>query len=121
MAELLKKEVRPVTANEVVSSTHFPEAMQGDFLICNVIGFLGIKHYSLSRNPETGVVWGEPAGDELTVTKENADGTKTEDKSRGLLMSGDKNFRPSDAIFGADGALYVADWHNAIIGRNSHC
>ena len=120
MAELLKKEVRPVTANEVVSSTHFPEAMQGDFLICNVIGFLGIKHYSLSRNPETGVVWGEPAGDELTVTKENADGTKTEDKSRGLLMSGDKNFRPSDAIFGADGALYVADWHNAIIGHMQH-
>ena len=120
MAELLKKEVRPVTASEVVSSTHFPEAMQNDFLICNVIGFLGIKHYSLSRNPETGVVWGEPAGDELTVMKENADGTKTEDKSRGFLMSGDKNFRPSDAIFGADGALYGADWHNAIIGHMQH-
>ncbi|MCB1278978.1 PVC-type heme-binding CxxCH protein, partial [Prosthecobacter sp.] len=38
MYELLKKEVRPVTASEVVSSTHFPEEMQGDFLICNVIG-----------------------------------------------------------------------------------
>ncbi|MFO0864161.1 MAG: hypothetical protein U0744_05815 [Gemmataceae bacterium] len=63
MHELLKKEVRPVTASEVVSSTHFPEAMQGDFLICNVIGFLGIKHYHLKRNPETGVVWGKPAGD----------------------------------------------------------
>ena len=120
MAELLKKEVRPVTASEVVSSTHFPEAMQGDFLICNVIGFLGIKHYHLTRNPETGAVWGEPAGDELTVTKDNGDGTKTEDKSRGLLMSGDKNFRPSDAIFGADGALYVADWHNVIIGHMQH-
>ncbi len=120
MTELLKKEVRPVTASEVVSSTHFPEAMQGDFLICNVIGFLGIKHYHLTRNPETGAVWGEPAGDELTVTKDNGDGTKTEDKSRGFLMSGDKNFRPSDAIFGADGALYVADWHNVIIGHMQH-
>ena len=120
MAELLKKEVRPVTANEVVSSTHFPESMQGDFLICNVIGFLGIKHYHLERNTNTGAVWGEPAGDELTVMKTNADGTKTEDKSRGFLMSGDKNFRPSDAIFGADGALYVADWHNAIIGHMQH-
>ena len=120
MSELLKKEVRPVTASEVVSSTHFPESMQGDFLICNVIGFLGIKHYHLTRNPETGAVWGEPAGDELTVTKDNGDGTKTEDKSRGLLMSGDKNFRPSDAIFGADGALYVADWHNVIIGHMQH-
>ncbi len=120
MTELLKKEVRPVTACEVVSSTHFPESMQGDFLICNVIGFLGIKHYRLERNPSTGAVWGEPAGDELTVIKVNADGTKTEDKSRGLLMSGDKNFRPSDAIFGADGALYFADWHNMIIGHMQH-
>ncbi len=68
MTELLKKEVRPVTASAIVSSTHFPESMQGDFLICNVIGFLGIKQYHLERNPETGVVWGEPDGDELTVT-----------------------------------------------------
>ena len=120
MTELLKKEVRPVTAIEVVSSSHFPESMQGDFLICNVIGFLGIKHYRLERNASTGAVWGEPAGDELAVTRINADGSKTEDKSRGLLMSGDKNFRPSDSIFGADGALYVADWHNMIIGHMQH-
>ncbi|MFZ4766558.1 MAG: DUF7133 domain-containing protein, partial [Roseimicrobium sp.] len=120
MYELLKKEVRPVTASEVVSSTHFPEDMQGDFLICNVIGFLGIKHYDLARNAEKGTVWGEPAGAELTVKVTQADGSVTEDKSRGLLMSGDKNFRPSDAIFGADGSLYIADWHNVIIGHMQH-
>ncbi|MDP1587763.1 MAG: ThuA domain-containing protein [Prosthecobacter sp.] len=120
MHELLKKEVRPVTASEIVSSTHFPDDMQGDFLICNVIGFLGIKHYDLARNGETGAVWGEPAGAELTVKVTQADGTITEDKSRGLLMSGDKNFRPSDAVFGEDGALYIADWHNVIIGHMQH-
>jgi putative membrane-bound dehydrogenase-like protein len=120
MYELLKKEVRPVTASEVVSSQHFPESMQGDFLICNVIGFLGIKHYHLERNPETGTVWGEPAGDELTVELIQADGTKTKDTSRGLLMSGDKNFRPSDAIFAPDGSMYFSDWHNAIIGHMQH-
>jgi putative membrane-bound dehydrogenase-like protein len=120
MQELLKKEVRPVTASEVVSSEHFPESMQGDFLICNVIGFLGIKHYHLERNPETGDVWGEPAGDELVIVRENADGTKTEEKSRGLMMSADKNFRPSDAIFGPDGSLYISDWHNVIIGHMQH-
>lgn len=120
MQELLKKEVRPVTASEVVSSEHFPESMQGDFLICNVIGFLGIKHYHLERNPETGNVWGEPAGDELVAVKVNADGTKTEEKSRGLLMSADKNFRPSDAIFAPDGSLYISDWHNVIIGHMQH-
>ena len=120
MHELLKKEVRPVTACEVVSSQHFPESMQGDFLICNVIGFLGIKHYDLQRNPEHGTVWGEPAGAELTVNVTNADGSKTVDKSRGLLMSGDKNFRPSDAIFAPDGSLYISDWHNVIIGHMQH-
>ena len=120
MHQLLKKEVRPVTASEIVSSTHFPDDMQGDFLICNVIGFLGIKHYDLVRNPDNGTVWGEPAGAELTVKVTQADGKVTEDKSRGLLMSGDKNFRPSDAIFGADGALYIADWHNVIIGHMQH-
>ncbi|MCE2695477.1 MAG: cytochrome C precursor, partial [Verrucomicrobiaceae bacterium] len=93
---------------------------QGDFLICNVIGFLGIKHYDLARNAEAGSVWGEPAGADLSVKVTQADGSITEDKSRGLLMSGDKNFRPSDAIFGEDGALYIADWHNVIIGHMQH-
>lgn len=120
MHELLKKEVRPVTASEIVSSTHFPEDMQGDFLICNVIGFLGIKHYDLAREAEKATVWGEPAGAELTVKVTQADGSVTEDSSRGLLMSGDKNFRPSDAVFGADGAFYIADWHNVIIGHMQH-
>ncbi len=120
MHELLKKEVRPVTASEVVSSAHFPESMQGDFLICNVIGFLGIKHYDLARNATDGTVWGEPAGDDLTVMRLNADGSKTEDKSRGLMMSGDKNFRPADAIFAPDGSLYFCDWHNVIIGHMQH-
>ncbi len=120
MHELLKKEVRPVCASEIVSSQHFPESMQGDFLICNVIGFLGIKHYHLERNPETGTVWGTPAGDELITTRVNADGTKTEDKSRGFLMSSDKNFRPSDAIFAPDGSLYFCDWQNVIIGHMQH-
>ena len=120
MYELLKKEVRPVTASEVVSSTHFPDDMQGDFLICNVIGFLGIKHYDLARDAKAGTVWGEPAGDELTVKTLNADGTTTDETSRGFLMSGDKNFRPSDLVFGEDGALYFADWHNVIIGHMQH-
>jgi putative membrane-bound dehydrogenase-like protein len=120
MYELLKKEVRPVTANAVVSSAHFPEKMQGDFLICNVIGFLGIKQYHLERDAEKGTVWGEPDGDELTVKVTQADGSVTEEKSRGLLMSGDKNFRPSCAVFAPDGSLYVADWHNVIIGHMQH-
>ena len=120
MYELLKKEVRPVTASEVVSSQHFPAEMQGDFLICNVIGFLGVKEYHLERDAEKGTVWGEPNGDELTVKVTQADGTVTEETSRGFLMSGDKNFRPSDVVFAPDGSLYLSDWHNVIIGHMQH-
>ena len=100
MQELLKKQVRPVPANGVLSSNHFPESMQGDFLILNTIGFLGIKQYGLDRNPDTGDVWGEPKGD--------------------LIVSSDKNFRPTDIEFGGDGALYIADWQNVIIGHMQH-
>ena len=50
MHTLLNKEVRPVPACEILSSDNFPDDMQGDFLICNSIGFLGIKQYELHRD-----------------------------------------------------------------------
>jgi putative membrane-bound dehydrogenase-like protein len=49
MHELLTKEFRPVAADEILSSTHFPDELQQDFLICNTIGFLGVKQYDLDR------------------------------------------------------------------------
>ncbi len=104
MHALLNKEFRPVPANEILSSGHFPEDMQQDFLILNVIGFLGIKQYDLDRGDgakrEYGHVWGTPVKE--------------------LLNGSDRNFRPADAIVGEDGALYVADWHNMIIGHMQH-
>lgn len=100
MNELFKKEVRPVAASAIISSSNFPEAIQGNIIVCNTIGYLGLKHYDLERNEKRGEVWGEPAVD--------------------LLYSSDKNFRPTDAVFGEDGALYVADWHNVIIGHMQH-
>ena len=121
MHPLLNKEVRPVTANEVVSSANFPDEMQQNFLVCNTISFLGIKQYKLHRDGyrftekvrqkdrsfkdeervyQAGEVWGTPEEE--------------------MLSSTDKNFRPSDAVFGEDGALYVSDWHNVIIGHMQH-
>ena len=102
---LLTKEFRPVAADEILSSEHFPEDLQNDFLICNTIGFLGVKQYDLDREGDGtrrkfGEVWGTPGLE--------------------LINSEDRNFRPTDAIVGEDGALYVADWHNAIIGHMQH-
>ena len=142
MFHLLDKEVRPVAANEVVSSQNFPDKMQGDFLICNTIGFLGIKQYKLNREggvqrtqtegkgdkkkttkwtTQFGEVWGMPSGSELTTRiADPKTGEIKETVNQGFLISEDKNFRPTDAIFGADGALYVSDWHNVIIGHMQH-
>ena len=141
MHPLLNKEVRPVPACEILSSDNFPDNMQGDFLICNSIGFLGVKQYKLHRDggyeitktvgrgqdakkviekTKLGQVWGTPNGEKLKVTKSLADGTKIDEESEGFILSGDKNFRPTDAIFGEDGALYVSDWQNVIIGHMQH-
>ncbi|MEZ5299270.1 MAG: GDSL-type esterase/lipase family protein [Verrucomicrobiales bacterium] len=103
--KLLNKTVRPVPASGVISSQQFPEENQQNFMICNTIGFLGIKQYKLDRNAETGEVWGTEVPD--------------------LVVADDKdplarNFRPSDVEFGDDGALYISDWHNVIIGHMQH-
>lgn len=133
MHELLTKEVRPVAADAIVSSANFPEEMQQNFLVCNTIGFLGIKQYELHRDGyslDTKVT--------KTVKVTNAEG-KTEKKevtenvvkkfkpgevwgtpTEEMLSSTDKNFRPTDAVFGEDGGLYVSDWHNVIIGHMQH-
>ena len=88
MHTLLTKEFRPVAADAILSSDHFPDELQNDFLICNTIGFLGVKQYSLDREGdgktrEFGHVWGTPGVE--------------------LIYSEDRNFRPSDAMIGADG------------------
>lgn len=98
MHELLTKTVRPVPSSGILSSAHFPDEMNGNFIILNAIGFLGIKRYTLEN--KDGNFWGTEAED--------------------LLVSSDPNFRPSDFKVGDDGALYVSDWQNAIIGHMQH-
>ncbi|MEM9015489.1 MAG: PVC-type heme-binding CxxCH protein [Verrucomicrobiota bacterium] len=126
MHMLLSKEVRPVAANAVVSSSHFPDEIQGNFLVANTIGFLGLKNYKLHRegytrteiqqnkNKETG----ETTKKEVTV--EHAFGEVWGTPEEELLVSTDGNFRPTDAVFGEDGSLFVSDWCNVIIGHMQH-
>jgi len=100
MRKLLDHTVRPVTSSGIISSSHLPPEMEGNFILMNVIAFLGVKQYELDFDTSTGFV----------------SGTETDD----LMDSSDLNFRPSDFAIGDDGALYVADWANAIIGHMQH-
>ena len=88
-------QVRPTANVEFVSSRHFPDDAQGNFLVTNTIGFQGIKQYQV-REEGSGFV-----------------AVETEP----LLMSTDPNFRPIAIKFGFDGALYIADWFNPLIGH----
>lgn len=96
--QLFQQKYRPVAAIDILSSEHFPAAMQGNLLICNVIGFQGIAQY---RFVEHGAGF-------------HAEETEV------LLSSTDPNFRPSDLDIGGDGALYFLDWHNPLIGHMQH-
>ena len=90
--------VRPTSGLEFVSSRHFPDDIQGDFLINNTIGFLGMKEHTLTD-----------------------DGTGYKSHHRAdLVVSEDRNFRPVDMEFAPDGSLYLIDWHNILIGHMQH-
>ena len=90
--------VRPTSGLEIVSSGHFPDEVQGDLLFNNTIGFLGAKQHEL---------------------EEEGSGFSAKWRQN-LFSSDDLNFRPVDLEFAPDGSLYVADWHNALIGHMQH-
>jgi mono/diheme cytochrome c family protein/glucose/arabinose dehydrogenase len=92
------QKVRPTSGLEVVSSRHFPDEVQGDLILCNAIGFLGIKQHQI---------------------EDDGTGWKTSFR-HDLLKSSDGNFRPVDLEFAPDGSLYVIDWHNPLIGHMQH-
>jgi glucose/arabinose dehydrogenase len=98
MNEFLKKQWRPTSGCEIVSSRHFPEAMQGNYLLNNVIGFQGILQYRM---------------------KEDGSGFSASPVEP-LLKSSDPSFRPVDIAFGPDGALYICDWYNPLVGHMQH-
>lgn len=92
------KRVRPVPATGLLSSSHFPPEHEGNFLICNAIGFLGVLQHEVKY-------------DGADITAEEVEP---------IVYSSDPNFRPSDVEVGGDGALYISDWHNVLIGHMQH-
>jgi glucose/arabinose dehydrogenase len=98
LQEFLVKQWRPTSGCELVSSRNFPEETQGDYLLNNVIGFQGVLRYRV---------------------KEDQSGYHA-DPVQPLLRSTDPNFRPVDLEFGPDGALYLVDWYNPLVGHMQH-
>ncbi len=93
-----RQRTRPCGGTAILSSAHFPAAMQGNWLVTNCIGFLGVLQYRFED---------DGAGFKATEVEP-------------LLSSTDANFRPVDLEIGGDGAVYVSDWQNPIIGHMQH-
>lgn len=98
MKEFWNRPSRPCPGTGILTSRHFPEEFQGNFLNINVISFQGIYRVKVS---------------------EDGSGLKGETMEN-LISSTDPNFRPICISTGPDGALYFCDWHQSIIGHMQH-
>jgi putative heme-binding domain-containing protein len=85
---------RKVSGGEIVGTAHFPDVWQGALLVGGYIN---------------NAVW------TLKISDDGA-GFLLEDLPP-LIRSTSRSFRPVDVKFGPDGALYVCDWYNPIIGH----
>ncbi|HEU0008327.1 MAG TPA: PVC-type heme-binding CxxCH protein [Verrucomicrobiae bacterium] len=92
---------RPCPGTGILSSRHFPEEFQGNFLNINVISFQGIYRVKVA---------------------EDGSGLKGETQEHlvSAAPSDLPNFRPICVSIGPDGAIYFCDWANNIIGHLQH-
>ena len=92
------KRTRPLGGCTIVSSRHFPDDVQGNWLVTNCIGDRMVLNHKI-REEGSGFV-----GEEVEP----------------IMSCEDGNFRPVDIQFAPDGSLYIVDWHNALIGHLQH-
>jgi glucose/arabinose dehydrogenase len=96
--ELINQHLRPISGLTLVSSSQFPFYMQGKLVVANCLHLPMIKVHSI----------------------ENEGSTFKQSREADFIKSKDKNFRPVGVRFGPDGALYIADWYDSIIGHAQH-
>ncbi|MEM7235510.1 MAG: HEAT repeat domain-containing protein, partial [Planctomycetota bacterium] len=93
-----KKRTRPLAGCAILSSRHFPDDVQGNFLVTNCIGDRMLLSHQV-REEGSGF-----AGKEAEP----------------IVVCSDGNFRPVDVQVAPDGSLHIVDWHNALIGHLQH-
>jgi len=98
MKEFWQRPSRPCAGTGILTSRHFPEEFQGNFLDCNVIGFQGIFRVKMSESGS------------------GLEGEKLSD----FVKSDDPNFRPVAVGVAPDGSVYFLDWSNQLIGHMQH-
>ncbi len=99
LRQFWERPMRPCPGTAILSSRHFPEEFQNQFLNINVIGFQGV--YRVDVRAEDSGLWGK------TINPP-------------LVQSDDPNFRPIAMDVAPDGSIYFLDWHNPIIGHMQH-
>jgi uncharacterized cupredoxin-like copper-binding protein len=101
LKEFWVRPARPSPGNMLISSRHFPDDWQNNFLNTNVISYQGIWRVPLTQ-----------------------DGAGMKGDTQYELVKADPavypTFRPSCISVGLDGALYFCDWSNATIGHMQH-
>jgi putative heme-binding domain-containing protein len=85
---------RKCSGGDIVGTAHFPDTWQGVLITGGYIN---------------NAVW-------ALQLRDDGAGFALEDLPP-LIKSTSRSFRPVDVKFGPDGALYIADWHNPIIGH----
>lgn len=85
---------RKMSGGEFVQTAHFPDHWQSRLIVAGYIN---------------NAVW------TMNIADDGAGFALTD--AEPLITTTNKSFRPVDARFGPDGALYLADWYNPIIGH----
>lgn len=87
-----------VVVTGIFLSSYFFQYNNGNFLICNVIGFLGVLQYKVEYD-----------GADINVVEIEL-----------IVVFFDFNFCLIDLEIGSDGVLYIFDWCNFFIGYMQH-
>jgi azurin/glucose/arabinose dehydrogenase len=101
MNQFWNRPSRPCAGTAILSSRHFPDDWQGEFLNANVISIQGIFRAKLSD--EGSGIKGETLPNLIETD-----------------ISKNPNFRPSGITVAPDGSLYFMDWSQMLIGHLQH-